>query len=526
MSRSSELVLVGLSHHTAPIAIREKIAVAEPRLAETLGDLRDLPLIDESVVVSTCNRVEVYAAVKGDAAEAARSIRDYLSSRDRKVDDHLYERRGIDAVRHLFRVCSSLDSMVLGEPQILGQVKDAYATAEAQGAVGRLLSRSCTRAFAVAKKVRTETQVGRAAVSMSFAAVELATKILGSLEGKKVLLIGAGKMSTLAVKHLRRAGVGQVMVVNRSLERATDLVDELGGEAHPWESLAARLVEADVVLCSTAAPQPVVTVDLAVAARKARKHRPLLFIDLAVPRDVDPKVNSLDGIFVYDVDDINQVIGENLRARQEEAARAEEIVSKEANSFLVAWKNEAAPVVRELRQRGEEIAKAEVAKTLSRFGEELDPKQQRALEALGRAIVNKLLHEPTTRLRQAGEQGEGELVAAAAALFGIETGADDLEAASEPDASEGLSAAERPATERAQEPIRIGAPQQGENTVPAEEPAKAPAPAVARQVNEAQVPATHPDPARREPKAAPQGTDPDESGPPPRPLSAAGLVRG
>lgn len=415
----SELLLVGLSHHSAPVSIREKIAVGESRLAEALRDLGALPSVEESFVVSTCNRVEVYAASKG-GEEATKAIRAYLSSRDRNVDAHLYQRHGLDAVRHLFRVCSSLDSMVLGEPQILGQVKEAFATAEEAGAVGRLLSRSCRRAFAVAKRVRTETQVGRAAVSMSFAAVELASKILGSIEGRTVLLVGAGKMSTLAARHFVRAGAARVMVVNRSAERARELAEEVGGEAHPWESLPQRLVDADVVVCSTASAQPVITVDLALAARKARKHRPLFIVDLAVPRDVDPKVNSLDGLFVYDVDDINRVIGENLRARQEEAARAEEIVGEEARAFVSALQSEAAPIVRELRIRGEAVAKAELEKTLSRIGEGLSPAQQRGLEALTKAIVNKLLHEPTLRLREAGERDDGALLEAGIRLFGLE----------------------------------------------------------------------------------------------------------
>ncbi len=413
-------MVVGLSHHTAPIAVRERIAVPDSVLEGALEDLRGLPSIAETVVVSTCNRVEVYATVRVEPAAAGRAIRDYLSAGDRGIDGHLYERHGLDAIRHLFRVCASLDSMVVGEPQILGQVKEAFTTAEAAGAVGGLLGRSCRRAFAVAKRVRTETQVGKYAVSMSYAAVELAAKILGTVEGRSVLLVGAGKMSALAARHLERAGASRLMVINRSRERADELAREVGGEAHPWDSLPRCLREADVVVCSTAAPEPVITLEIAHAARKARRHRPLFFIDLAVPRDVDPNVNGLDGIYVYDVDDLDKVIDENRRAREEEAIRAEAIVGQEAGAFVAAMRSEAAPILRELRQRGEAIARAEVERTLARLGDGLDEAQRQGIEALSRAILNKLLHEPTAQIRKAGAREDGAMLRAAAELFGIE----------------------------------------------------------------------------------------------------------
>ncbi|HWV37724.1 MAG TPA: glutamyl-tRNA reductase [Vulgatibacter sp.] len=422
MTARSELILVGLSHHTAPVAVRERIAVAEGAVDEALGRLRALPGIDETFVVSTCNRVEVYAATGGAPEEAGRAIRGWLSAQDASIDSHLYERHGLEAVRHLFRVCASLDSMVVGEPQILGQVKEAFATAERAGAVGGLLARCCRRAFTVAKRVRNETQVGKLAVSMSFAAVELATKILGSLDGKAVLLVGAGKMSALAARHLLGAGVGRVAVINRSRERADELAREIGGESFAWDTLQERLAEADVVVCSTAAPQPVIVREMVQAARKARRHRPLFFIDLAVPRDVDPRVNELDGIFVYDVDDLDKVVDENRRARAGEAARAEGIVDQEAGAFLAATRSEAAPIVRELRLRGEAIARHEVERTLARFGDSITPEQRKSVDALARAIVNKLLHEPTARIREAGERDDGALLRAAVRLFGIEGG--------------------------------------------------------------------------------------------------------
>jgi len=420
LSRAPELVLVGLSHRTAPIAIREKVAVTESVLPETLAQLSQLPGVQEAFVVSTCNRVEVYAAAE-QADQVGRCIRGFLSTNDGQVDGHLYEQHGVEAVRHLFRVCSSLDSMVLGEPQILGQVKDAFAAAEAAGTVKGLLARAAKRAFGVAKRVRTETAIGKSAVSMSFAAVDLAKKILGSLDGATVLLVGAGKMSALAARHLQGAGCKQVLVVNRSPQRAMDLAQEVGGTALPWETLPQALAQADVVVCSTAAPHAVITVELAQAARKARKHRPLFFVDLAVPRDVDPKVNQLDGIYVYDVDDLSAVVEENRKAREGEAQRAEGIVASEAEAFLAAARSEAGPVIRDLRAKAEASARVEVERTLSR-GEWTDA-QRRSVEAMARALVNKLLHEPTLRIRAAADQDDGRLLEAACELFGLSTGA-------------------------------------------------------------------------------------------------------
>lgn len=416
MSRTPELLLVGLSHRTAPVAVREKIAVTENHLAEALSGLAALPGVEETFVVSTCNRVEVYASAPSPQ-QAAGAIREFLAAGQSTIQGHLYEEHGIAAVRHLFRVCSSLDSMVLGEPQILGQVKDAFAAAEQAGSVRGLLGRTAQRAFGVAKRVRTETAIGKSAVSMSFAAVEMARKILGSLEGRTVLLVGAGKMSALAARHLISAGCKKVVVINRSPERATALAADIGGDAVPWESLPSALAQADVVVCSTAASQPVITVELAQAARKARKHRPLFFVDLAVPRDVDPRINTLDGIYVYDVDDLSQVVDENRKAREDEAARAEEIVIAEAESFLAAARSEAGPVLRELRRRCETLAKAEVERTVAR-GDFTDA-QRKSVEAMARALVNKILHEPTLRIRAAAQEQEGGILEAAVELFGI-----------------------------------------------------------------------------------------------------------
>jgi glutamyl-tRNA reductase len=414
---SPRLVLVGLSHHTAPIAVREKVAVPEGALDSALEDVSRVAPLDEVLVVSTCNRVEVYGSTTAEPAAAARAVRDFLSSRDPTVDAHLYEHHDVEALRHLFRVCSSLDSMVVGEPQILGQVKDAYGAADRSGKLKTVLGRAARRGFQVAKRVRTETAIGRAAVSMSYAAVELGKKILGSLEGRTVLLVGAGKMSTLAARHLASAGCSKILVTNRSPQRAETLAAEIGGIPRPWSELATLLAEADVCICSTAAPHPVITAELVLGARKVRKHRPLFFVDLAVPRDVAQDVNQLDDVYVYDVDDLDQVVGENRHTREDEAAKAEAIVAAEAQAFLVAARNEAGPILRELRVRGEEIARAEAERTLAKLGASLADAQRRSVEAMARAIVNKILHAPTARIRAAAEADDGRILDAALEIF-------------------------------------------------------------------------------------------------------------
>ena len=419
MSARGGIIVVGLSHRTAPVSVRERVAVPEGKVEAALAELGKLEALANVCVLSTCNRVEIWAEARVDPAAALESARAFLCSGDPKISDHLYLHRDVEAVRHLFRVASSLDSMVLGEPQILGQVKEAFAAAEQAKSTGGLLGRVCRKAFAVAKRVRTETGVGRNAVSMSYAAVELAKKVLGGLDGHVVLLVGAGKMSALAAKLFVQHGADRVLVTNRTAARAETLAAEVGGAARPWDQLGALLQEADVVVCSTAAPHAVITEALVKEARKHRHGRPLFFVDLAVPRDVEPKINDLDGCYVYDVDDLEQVLEENKQVRAQEAARAEALVQSEAEGFLAAAKGEAQGLVRKLRQHGDGIAKAELEKTMHKLGAELTDAQRKALGALASAIVNKLLHAPTSRLRKAAEEDDGRVLFAAAELFGL-----------------------------------------------------------------------------------------------------------
>jgi glutamyl-tRNA reductase len=411
-----ELFLVGLSHKTAPIEVREKVALSGDALKQALEDLRRTEGVQEALVVSTCNRVEVY--VQADGEEPARR---FFTSRAPDAGDHLYVKGGMEAVRHLFRVSSSLDSMVVGEQQVLGQVKEAYGLASAVQAAGSYVSRLCNRAFATAKRVRTETDIGRGATSMSQVAVELVEKIFGDLRGRAILLAGAGKMGALSAKALADLGADRILVTNRSPERGLALAHQVNGSFREWEELPHLLVEADVVIVSTGAPSYVVGRDLVQAAMKARRHRSLCLIDLAVPRNVDPAAGQLSDVYAYDVDDMERVVEATHEARRGEAVRAEAIVEAEVMAFLKEREARAAlPVLSQLRRRAEAIARAEAERTLAQVGGKLDDKGRKSVEAMAQAIVNKLLHGPTARLKDAASTGDGALAGAAAELFGID----------------------------------------------------------------------------------------------------------
>ncbi|NTU59851.1 MAG: glutamyl-tRNA reductase [Deltaproteobacteria bacterium] len=419
-----EIVVVGLSHKTAPVAIREKVAFAPDLIHEALRAVRDLPSLHEGVIVSTCNRVEVYAAARQREEGVEELIRFMSQYHGVGLDDlrpHLYVYAGPDAVRHVFRVASSLDSMVVGEPQILGQVKDAYEKAAEGSATGLVLNRFMHKAFSVAKRVRTETRIAQAAVSISFAAVELARKIFGELEGKRVLVVGAGEMCELAATHLMENGVSSVLVTNRTLARAEALAAKFNGRAVAFEEFTQHLHDVDIVVSSTGAPHFVIGPEDVRAAMKVRRQKPLFLIDIAVPRDVDPKVNDLANVYLYDVDDLTGVVEANKKERAKEAEKAETLVAGEVQGFLGWLKNlEITPTIRSLREKFDAIRAAELEKTLKTFGEGLTPKQKKSIEAMSQAIVNKILHEPTLYLKQIGDDPEAEVsVDSVRRLFGL-----------------------------------------------------------------------------------------------------------
>jgi glutamyl-tRNA reductase len=414
-----ELICIGLSHRTAPLSVRERLALPEARQVELLQRVAQAPI--EALLVSTCNRVELYLAAPDTAQASSRGREELARLGGSEALEHLYEHQGPGALEHLFRVASSLDSMVVGEAQILGQVKESFELAQGAGAVRGVLTRVCAAAFGCAKRVRTETAIGRAATSMASAAVALASKVFDELSDKTALVVGAGEMGELAARHLKQAKAGRLLITNRTLARAEALAAEVGGVARPYEELQALLKEADVVVCSTASPVPLFTKENVGAVGRARRFRPLFMVDLAVPRDIAPDVAELHWVTAYDVDDIQKFVAENEAARAEEAQKAGVLVIQEVSRFVRDRAvRDGVPVLARLRQRAEQIAKAEVERTLAAVGEGLTEKQRKSIEAMGRAIVNKLLHEPTAKLRAVGPEHEGNRLAGAAAeLFGL-----------------------------------------------------------------------------------------------------------
>jgi len=419
VSRTS-LVVVGLSHRTAPVELREQLAVPADSLGACAKEIAALPGASEAMLVATCNRVEAYVA-SSSASSTMEALRGFFAKRapGAAVDSCLYEYADERAVRHVFRVAASLDSMVVGEPQILGQVKEAYAAAESAGALGPMLRRAIPRAFSAAKRVRSETGIASGKVSVASVAVDLATQIFGSLSDRKVLLLGAGKMALGAARALVALGA-KMSVANRSYDRAVELARAWGADAHPLDDLSLLLTVADVVLCSTGASRYVLTVDDVKAAMKVRRRRPLFVVDIAVPRNVDPRVNDLDGAYVYDVDDLEREVARALSLRGGSLEQAEKIVEEE----LVAFERDrraasgAGPTIAALREHFRAVARAELERSLSSKLKHLTPSDRAALEAMVDATVNKLLHAPMVALRSQAVAEDGEAMAAVVrALF-------------------------------------------------------------------------------------------------------------
>jgi glutamyl-tRNA reductase len=402
---SLNLVLLGVNHNTAPIEVRERLAIPAGRLADATRTLLHQPGIREGLILSTCNRVELVTLQEDNSAgiDLLRFLHEYFAVPAQTIQPHLYEFREREAVRHLFRVASSLDSMVLGEPQILGQVKESYTVAREVGAVSSQLDTLLQRAFTVAKKVRTETQIGSNSVSIASVAVDLARKIFGSLEGKTVLLVGAGKMSELAARHLIQQGAAKILVANRTQSRAEKIAAEFNGTVIPFDDLYAQAARADIVITSTGAPQKLFDRSHGQHFLQRRRNRPMFFIDIAVPRDVDPGMNEVEGCFVYDIDDLQQVAAANLADRSREAAAAETIVSREVDKYHERLQSrDAVPAIIALQQNAEAIREAELARSAKRLAA-LTPEQREAVEALTRSLTAKLLHPQLTALRESAK---------------------------------------------------------------------------------------------------------------------------
>jgi glutamyl-tRNA reductase len=404
------LFVAGMNHRTAPVAVREQLALEEEKIREILADLAGRGLLQEVMILSTCNRVEVYgvAPVPGEARSQAFSrLGRHRGMAWRELEPLLYTATGDEAALHAFRVAASLDSMVLGEPQILGQVKEAFALAQAAGTAGPVLHALMSQAFSAAKRVRTETEVGRLAVSISYAAVELARRIFEGLEGKAVLLVGAGEMSELAARHLIEQGARPVYVANRTWSRAEELAHGLGGVPVPFDQMEATLARVDIVITSTAAPEPIVTAAPVRGALAARRGRPLFFIDIAVPRNVEAAVNDLEGAFCYDIDDLRAVVEANLKERQREAQRAHVLLEREVAKFAARLQElEVVPTIVSLREKLEAIRRAELERALARLPGAAED-TRRVMEALSQAIVNKVLHAPMVKLKDSSRAGHG-----------------------------------------------------------------------------------------------------------------------
>jgi glutamyl-tRNA reductase len=416
-----QLFALGLNHTTAPVEIREQINFTPDRLKQALPDIIERELAQEVVILSTCNRTELYCVLDCDTTQA---IINWLSHFHnvplQRLQDYLYTYSQSEAVRHLLRVACSLDSMILGEPQILGQIKSAYNSARDKGTTAKLLNKLFEHSFSVAKQVRTDTAIGSSPVSVAFAAVRLAQQIFGDLSGYTALLIGAGETIELAARHLHESQINRMIVANRTIERARTLAKEFAGYAITLEEIPLHLAEADIVISSTASPDYILTQTDVKQAIKQRKHRPIFMVDIAVPRDIDPAVETLDDVYLYSVDDLNEVIQENLRSREQAAQKAEEIIDTQTTHFIGWWHSqEVVDTICYLRDQAQEARHRLVAKAKRMIDKGKPPHE--VIDYLGHTLTNTLMHNPCVQLRQAGYDERDELVTAARELFQLKT---------------------------------------------------------------------------------------------------------
>ncbi|HXA51759.1 MAG TPA: glutamyl-tRNA reductase [Candidatus Acidoferrum sp.] len=411
-----KLLITGVSHRTAPVEVRERLAFREEALPAALADLKSRDGVAEAVILSTCNRVEITVTTE-DAVTPHAIIDAFLADHKQivagSIEPHLFRHEGRDAIHHLFRVAASLDSMIVGEPQILGQLKVAYAAAKSSGACCGWLDGLITRAFSVAKRVRSETGIGQMAVSVSYAAVELARKIFGTLNNRKVMIVGAGKMSELAARHLRRSGATHVFVTNRTHDRAVDMAKLFQGTPVEYARFLPMLPEIDILITSSGAPEYILHKEEMQRVISARRNKPMFLIDIAVPRNIEPSINDLDNVFLYDIDDLQEVVNANLRERMKEAGHAEQMVTDEVERMMARLKvAEVTPIIVGFQEQLEQIRLGELEKVRRRLGA-LTPEQEEALEALTRGIINKVAHGPISQLRLHAGKPEGAHVVAA-----------------------------------------------------------------------------------------------------------------
>jgi glutamyl-tRNA reductase len=406
-----EILVLGLNHDSAPPKIRERVAFPEEGIIEPLRTVNSLDGVQENMIISTCNRVEIVLAAenKGAVEVMKRFLSEHHGVPREELDPHLYLYSNGEAIRHLYRVACGLDSVVQGEPQILGQVKDAYEYAGKAGTLGLVLNRLLKKTFSVAKKVRTETDIGGGAVSVSYAAVELAKKIFGDIEGRTAMIIGAGEMGELALRHLVGSGIKEVFVVNRTFEKAVALAEEFGGSAIKFDDFLDQLLITDIVISSTGAPHIIIHADDIRGLMSRRKYQPIFFIDIAMPRDIDDGVDDIDNAYLYNVDDLRAVVDSNKKEREKEAEKAEDMVRGEVSTFQ-KWVNslQVVPTIVSLRGKIEEIRAVETDKALGRLPD-LSDKDRQQVKALTNAIVNKILHRPQAVLKEAAHTEEAGL---------------------------------------------------------------------------------------------------------------------
>jgi glutamyl-tRNA reductase len=413
--------IVGLNHKVADVDVREKLAFSGEKLDKGLLLFHELPEVQEAIILSTCNRVELYANVT-DAEKASDSVKTFLSqfhdiSRS-ALERSLYIYDDVTAVKHIFRVASSLDSMVVGEPQILGQLKDAFELALSKKTTGILLNKLMKKAISVAKRVRTETRIAENAVSISFAAVELAKKIFTDLSRKTCMLLGAGEMAELAARHLINNGIKDVLVANRTYDRACTLAKDFEGRPVKFDEFISEMARTDIVICSTGAPTYVLTKSQMQKVMKERKQKQVFLIDISVPRNIDPEINDLENVYLYNIDDLQGVVDSNMFERQKEAEKAERIIAEELDTFL-KWQAslDSVPTIKALRDRAEEVKREEIEKLFHRLPS-IGEKEREAIEYMATALMNKLMHPPTAALKESGDD-KTSLVAVIRRLYGI-----------------------------------------------------------------------------------------------------------
>ena len=414
------LLALGINHKTASVSLRERVAFGPDCIERALHDLVQQPGVSEAVIVSTCNRTEIYCNLDaGQGEQVLHWLQRFHRLESGELDNATYLHHDEEAVRHLMRVACGLDSLVLGEPQILGQIKQSYGTAQQVGGLRAILERLFQKAFSVAKRVRTDTEIGASAVSVAFAAVSLARQIFADLSQTKVLLVGAGETIELVARHLREQNVTQMMVANRTLQRAQGLAEEFGAQVMTLEAIPEHLHEADIVISSTASPLPLIGKGMVERALKARRYRPMFLVDIAVPRDIEEEVDELSDAYLYTVDDLQGIIEQNLEARRRAAQQAERIVLEERDDFMGWFRSlHAVDLIRDYRQQAQGYAEEELSRALQSLQQGEEP--EAALRRLAHRLTNKLIHNPTQALRHAGEQDDREQLALLRSALGLQ----------------------------------------------------------------------------------------------------------